>query len=95
MNFTVGVMALFDNIGKKLMRMARLCLIAFPVIALLLFFLLLALSVPGSWLCLPVGLLLTLSAFPLYGFGQLVQDVHDIRTTSSTIPAPKDDLPTL
>ena len=86
---------MYENIGNKLMLMAKLCLVAFPVVTLVLFFVLLAYSVPGSWVCLPVGLLLTLSCFPLYGFGQLVQDVHEIRTTSSTIPASEDDLPSL
>ena len=86
---------MFDDIGKKIMHIARLSLVAFPVISLILFFVLLALAVPGSWLCLPVGLLLTLSCFPLYGFGQLVQDVHEIRTGSSTISVQTDDLPSL
>ena len=77
------------------MLIARLSLLGFPVLSLILFFVLLALAVPGSWLCLPVGLLLTLLSFPIYGFGQLVQDVHEIRTRSSTISAQTDDLPSL
>ena len=86
---------MFEDIGKKLMRTAKLCLLIFPVVMLILFIVLLALSVPGSWLCIPIGLLLTLSCYALCGFGQLVQDVHEIRTGSSTIFMQEDDLPRL
>ena len=38
---------------------------------------------------------LTLLAWPLYGFGQLVQDVHDLRLGDGSMNIHGDDLPQL
>lgn len=86
---------MFHEIGKKLMLIGKVCAFAFPALTLIVSFSLLLSGSTGVWLSLAAGALLSLGAWVLVGFGQLVQDVHDLRTASAHINAPEDELPNL
>ncbi len=88
---------MFRGIGKKIMLLAQIYAL---VVLAVTFIVALVLIGSGSrlvWLCLLAGVFLFMLSWPLYGFGQLVQDVHDMRLergdASAVIPA--DDLPHL
>lgn len=86
---------MFSYIGKKIMRLAKLCVFAMPAVTLLVFFVMLSTGSRYIWLCLFVGVLLSILAWPLYGFGQLVQDVHDLHLSLGHSNLREDDLPHL
>ncbi len=88
---------MFRGIGKKIMLLARVYALAVLAVTLIVALVLIGSGSKLVWLCLLAGALLFVLAWPMYGFGQLVQDVHDMRLalgeTSAVIPA--DDLPHL
>lgn len=88
---------MFRGIGKKIMLLAQLYVIAVPVATLIAALLLVDAGVKLVWLCLLAGVFLFTLAWPMYGFGQLVQDVHDMRLERGEAAAviPADDLPHL
>ncbi len=88
---------MFRGIGKKIMLLARIYALAVLAVTVIAALVLIGTGSRFVWLCLLIGALLFVLAWPMYGFGQLVQDVHDMRLalgeTSAVIPA--DDLPHL
>lgn len=79
---------MYSNIGHKLRTVAKVVgMIGFVIVGIGLLVMLMATGyrlavglVPGL-ICITVGLLLYVSTFPLYAFGQLVDDVNYIRNS--------------
>lgn len=88
---------MFRGIGKKIMLLAQIYVIAVPVVTLIAMLVLIEAGSKLVWLCLLAGVFLFTLAWPMYGFGQFVQDVHDMRLDRGDAAAviPADDLPHL
>lgn len=73
---------MFADIGKKIMTLAKVCAVLDIIAAVIL---VLAGLVMGNVMVLLWALVLAalaLNTWPLYGFGQLVEDVRKLRQTS-------------
>ena len=78
---------MFNNVGKKIMTFAKV-LFWFLVIGCALAGLIMAIELDEGFLLLvPAGLLLAPGAWMIYGFGQLVEDIHTNRGRAPS-PAP-------
>lgn len=88
-----NVAYMFNEIGKKIKLIARILVFAAPVISLIG-----AITASGygenPWHYIISGVLAMFLTWPLYGFGQLVQDVHDLRLGGS-MNIHDEDLPKL
>ena len=85
---------MFNEIGKKIKLTARIYAAAMPVLTLFA----VGFTALRGGSVLPyifAGVPCTLLAWPLYGFGQLVQDVHDLRLGDGSMNIHGDDLPQL
>lgn len=71
---------MFDDIGKKLMSLAKF-ISWFGVIVFVIFgFLVMRANVATGITLILTGILLPISMWQLYAFGQIVDDVHAMRT---------------
>ena len=91
---------MYSEVGKKIMSLAKICSWITFICGVLIWFIILVdgdkyNNMPG-WIWLGIGVLSFISSWPLYGFGQLIDDVHALRTKSdvSKVVA-NDDLPEL
>lgn len=80
----------FGDIGKKIKLLAKFLFVAAPVITLLVI-----ISGGSVWPCVIAGVSVFLSSWLIYGFGQLVQDIHDIRLGDKRLNNHDDELPRL
>lgn len=86
---------MFRNIGDKIKLLAKIYACVSPVVVVVAA---LSLISTGSAIALAFlvgGVLLFSLAWPLYGFGQLVQDVHGSRDEGGRMNLQEDDLPNL
>ncbi len=88
---------MFRGIGKKIMLLAKMYALVVLAVTLIAALVLIGSGSRFVWLCLLAGAFLFILAWPMYGFGQLVQDVHDMRLERGDAAAviPADDLPHL
>ncbi len=88
---------MFRGIGKKIMQLAQIYALVVPAVTVIAALVLIGSGSRFVWLCVLAGAFLSLFAWPMYGFGQLVQDVHDMRLERGDAAAviPADDLPHL
>lgn len=86
---------MFSNIGKKLMGLAKVCAWLTFISSIILFFFTLNNSLLESLIWFVAGALSFLSFWPLYGFGQLIDDVHAIRNQVTSPATQNDELPEL
>ena len=92
---------MYKNVGKKIMVLAQVCgwtcLIAGSIAWL--YFLGNDRSRDNyiGWICLAVAVVGLISSWPLYGFGQLVDDVNAMRKSAEkpAEAAPSEELPEL
>ena len=85
---------MFNEIGKKIKLIAEIYAAVMPALTLLA--VVLTLFRGGNVLpYIFAGVPCTLLAWPMYGFGQLVQDVHDLRLGDGSMNIHGDDLPQL
>lgn len=88
---------MYKNVGKKIMVLAQacgwICLIGGGIAAISFF----GEDEPvAGWISLAVAAIGFISSWPLYGFGQMVDDVNAIRGQASGASAqPADELPEL
>lgn len=86
---------MFRDIGKKIMLLAEIYALAVLGVTAVVLLVMLSSGSRYAWLCLLAGVLLFILAWPLYGFGQLVQDVHDMHLSLGHANIQEDDLPHL
>lgn len=85
---------MFNEIGEKIMRVSRLLVVLVPLLTVI-SAIAAGLNGDSVWLRLLVGAAAFIGIWPLYGFGQLVQDVHDIRLGDRRINLRDEELPRL
>ena len=87
---------MYKDIGKKIMKLAQVGSLVMNVLALIGT---IAWAVEGVFggvlICAGISLLTTVASWPLYGFGQLVDDVHAMREQSAEPAVQNDELPEL
>lgn len=84
---------MFNEIGKKIKLIAEIIAVLMPCITIAA----VGSAIAGGsspWAFIFAGVFCTLMAWPLYGFGQLVQDVHNISLGSMQINS-DEELPNL
>jgi hypothetical protein len=87
---------MYKDIGKKIMKIAQWGSLVINGIALLASIGWCAEGlVEGALLCCGISVFCTLASWPLYGFGQLVDDIHAMRGQSAEPTAQNDELPEL
>ena len=99
---------LFDNIGSKLKLAAKIVALIEIICMVICLFgsfnvgnTMLAYNFPAIKALAPISVLLSgalsvmLTAFPLYGFGQLVDDVHQMKRQTQGDTVVADELPDL
>ncbi len=71
---------MYSNVGKKIMILAMVFGVVFLAAGLVGFVVLLALEIPAwlAFIALLGGIITFMSSWLLYGFGQLVDDVHSL-----------------
>lgn len=91
---------MYKNVGKKIMVLAQVCgwlLLVAGAIAWL-YFLCNGYSRDDSigWIYLLAGVVGFVFSWPLYGFGQMVDDVHTMRNgAAKPVEVPSEELPEL
>ena len=85
---------MFNEIGIRIKLIAEIYAAAMPALTLLA---VVITAIRGANVLpyLFAGVPCTLLAWPMYGFGQLVQDVHDLRLGDGSMNIHGDDLPQL
>jgi len=85
------------NIGQNIKSLAKFCgPLAFGLAVIAAYFVSLSGNFIGAVCILVAGLICWLSSWPLYGFGQLIEDVHALRKkTESPTDTASDELPEL
>jgi len=88
---------MYNNIGQKIKSLAKFCgALAFGLCVIAAFFVLLSGNFIGALIVLALGFLSLISSWPLYGFGQLVEDVSALRKkTAPPTDTASDELPEL
>lgn len=101
---------MYSNVGKKIMGLAKvcawICLIACVITWIILIcngyenrygdYIYITEDDVYGWAALIFGVLYFVSSWPLYGFGQLIDDVHTMREkTSEPVATLSDELPEL
>ena len=91
---------MYSEVGKKIMGLAKACGWITFICGVIIWVIIIAdgnsyNNMPG-WIWLGIGVLSFISSWPLYGFGQLIDDVHAMRERSSEpVATPDDELPDL
>ena len=90
---------MYSNVGKKIMDLATICGWITFVCGVLIW---LGYIADGSsynnsvgWIWLGVGVAGFISSWPLYGFGQIVDDIHAMRNQAPASATQNDELPEL
>lgn len=91
---------MYSEVGKKIMALAKVCGWIVLISCALIWLVILGNGDPYdntlAWVALGVGVIYFISSWPLYGFGQLIDDVHAMRERSSEpVATPNDELPDL
>lgn len=89
---------MYQNVGKKIMTLAKVCGWICLIAGILSWFILLCIGYGYmSWIGLLSGILSFVSSWPLYGFGQMVDDVNAMRkgAENTAEAAPSEELPEL
>ena len=87
---------MYKNVGKKIMKIAQWSSLIMNGICLIAAIAWLSEEIyAGVLIAVAVGALATVASWPLYGFGQLVDDVHAMRNQSAEPAAQNDELPEL
>lgn len=90
---------MYSQVGKKIMTLAKVC----GWISLICGIIAMVINFTDynyynnaiGWISLAVGVVGLVLSWPMYGFGQLVDDVHAMRNHSSESAVNNDDLPEL
>ena len=87
---------MYSNIGKKIMMLVKVCNLVIGVCAFIgCCVFLVNENFAGITALAIITLLCPIAFWPLYGFGQLVDDVHAIRNQSTEPTTQNDELPEL
>lgn len=87
---------MYKNVGKKIMKIAQWSSLIMNGICLIAAIAWLSEEIyAGVLIAVAVGALATVASWPLYGFGQLVDDVHTMRNQSAEPAAQNEELPEL
>ena len=87
---------MYNNVGKKIMKIAQWSSLVMNVICFIAAIAWISEEIyAGVLIAVAVGALSTVASWPLYGFGQLVDDVHAMRNQSAEPAAQNEELPEL
>lgn len=90
---------MYNNVGKKIMVLSQICGWLGLAAGIITWIALLADENPLGWIALGGGIVSLLSSWFFYGFGQLVQDMHEAKDAKAAPEEPKevvsDELPDL
>ena len=91
---------MYANIGKKIMALTKICSWVTIVCSVIIWLIILADGNADNntvaWIWLGVGILYFISSWTVYGFGQLIDDVHAMRIKSDIAAVvSNDELPEL
>ena len=91
---------MYSDVGKKIMGLAKVCswIIFISSIIICLCYIIDGWGWyidPLAWIWLGIGVLSFIASWPLYGFGQLVDDVHAMRNQTTAPATQNDELPEL
>lgn len=91
-----GVKKMYSKVGKKIMTLAKVSGWMGFAGGIILWLTFLANNAFIAWFGFFIGIFSFITSWPLYGFGQLVDDVHAMRNQTSEPPiAQNDELPDL
>ena len=87
---------MYNNVGKKIMKIAQWSSLIMNIICLIAAIAWISAEIyAGVLVAAAVSALTTLASWPVYGFGQLVDDVHALRGQSAEPVVQNDELPEL
>ena len=90
---------MYSDVGKKIMGLAKVCSWICLICGALIWIIYLtddsSYNNTVGWIWLAVGVLTYISSWTVYGFGQLVDDVHAMRNQTTTPTTLNDELPEL
>lgn len=90
---------MYENIGKKIQMFAVINAACITIAGILAWIIMLFNDRQAdnvlAWVCLVIAIGALSASWPLYGFGQLVEDVHELRVNSKVSIPQNDTLPDL
>jgi len=87
---------MYSNVGGKIKTLAKVLAWFWLIVgAIAWLYLIFNDLVVYGWISLGIGILEYIASWFTYGFGQLVEDVHEIRNKPSAPAAEQDELPDL
>lgn len=87
---------MYNNVGKKIMKIAQWYSLVMNIICFIAAIACISNEeYTAALIAVAVGALTTVASWPVYGFGQLVDDVHALRGQSAEPVVQNDELPEL
>ena len=90
---------MYSEVGKKIMGLAKICGWICLICGALIWIIYLtdgnSYNNTVGWIWFAVGVFHFISSWPLYGFGQLIDDVHIMRNQTTAPATQNDELPEL
>lgn len=87
---------MYKDVGKKIMKIAQWSSLVISILAwLAMIYWIIEGYFAGVLVCAGISAFVTVASWPIYGFGQLVDDIHAMRTQAAEPVTQNDELPEL